>query len=201
MYPADVQQATALVRDRLNRTDLPAPPGWQALQARRAAKERPKDTSVPYLVPDTVPARALLDLSRANAATPSLALSRLFYKDSVAGVGVPLTRAWKDELAIWLFRVFEGGPAPRVWTATELNEHHPENSLTFWGGLRQRAGGRPVQYLSMEEVQAAHTLDTLLRATPPGERGPDALLPYLKWLNTACGDTEGYFLGSPAKAG
>lgn len=199
VYAPEVKQAKALVLERLRRADLPAPLGWLALQTRRAEKLRPQDLTVPYLVPARVPARALHDLTHASVATPSLALSKLFYRESDSTIGVVLPRAWKDEFALWLFRTFKGGSTPKEWTAVELNEHHPENCLSFWGGLRQRASGRPVQYLSMEEVQAAQALDTLLSGCE-GRAGADALSPYLKWLNSTSEELEGYFLGTPATA-
>lgn len=176
---------------------MPVAPGWRALSLRRAVLASPNDKALPHLVPAEPVSRALKDLLTEPNATPSLAMARLALEAPLPGKGVPLERAWKEEFALWLFRILKGAAAPTSWTAELLNKHAPENALSFFSGLRRRAKGRPFRYLDMQEVRDADRLDKLLSLLASETEDHEALSACIQWLNGASAEQEGYFLGRP----
>lgn len=196
VFAGTTEHARALLSARLARTDLPAAPGWETLQLRRNLRESPAGRT-PYVVPETEIVRALRDVSTPGIRS-SVALANLVEYDRRPGQSIVVSDTWKQEYALWLFRRFAGA-GPKEWTAELLNQWHPEGQLSFLGGLKQRAGTRPVRYVSEVEADRVRTLDKLLSA-PANSQGAtqDELLPFLRYLNQASPPQEAYLLGSDA---
>lgn len=192
VHPGTVERARELVQARLSRTDLPAAPGWEVLQLRRAMKQGPSNGS-PYVVPETETARALHDVAVGAVGTSSVALANLLHVERRPGEAAFVTEAWKKEYALWVFRCFAGA-GPKDWDADQLNRWHPENHLSFLAGLKQRAQGRAIRYVPEKEVKVVRQLEGLL-ADKPLESSETTLMPYVRWLNLASPAQEAFLLG------
>lgn len=194
VYPGTSAQARELIRARLARTDLPPVVGWQTYQIREALRARPEDNSLPYVVPASEPVRALHEVASANVGAMSIALATLSRARRTPGSAVLVTEAWKHEYATWLLRTMAGA-GPKRWDASTLNKWHPERQLSFFAGLRERAGGRRVSYVDDREVQAVTQLAALLRDPGGAQSDEEALRPALRWLNAQSPPQEAFLLG------
>lgn len=201
LYPASLAKARELVSLRLREDNGWEIPGVKALRARQALMAKPTDKSLPYPFADHYMRLLARDLMQAKPGTPSLSLARLARPVEKQNHGVPITQAWKEEFVLWAFRAFHGR-LPTEWTAEEFNAHHPEKTLSFLSGLRERTGGRPILWLPADEVARAQELQALLAPRDECE-APDSqtlearLIPYIKWLNQhARAEDEAYLLGS-----
>lgn len=190
------------VRDKVERLPDTSAEGLAAYRARKRLAADPGNLALPYPMPDHFVVRAIRDLVSAPAGTPSVGLAHLKLLAPEPGQALALEKAWKNEFALWAFRAFEGRPPGACWTCEQLNRARPQDSLSFFSGLRRRARHHPVQYFPLQDVQTAARLHSWLQPVSGPCEGRIALIaalrPMVHWLNSVSGTDEGYLLGEEA---
>jgi hypothetical protein len=195
VYPATVDLARRLVKERVDELGQAAFPGFQLLELMKTAKANPDDVKNPYLVADEIVVRGLKDLVALALGEESRSLYRLSHVGELDKTSkTPVTKELRDQVVWW---AFENKVNVEHLRASDLERLRPEQTLLCLKGLVSRAKGHPIQYANAEDLDQAEELRTLLHGEwKPTAKVENVVRRYLAFLNENSHRDEKYELGS-----
>lgn len=193
VYRASVDVARQLLTEVLDQGGHI--PGKSILDDRLRAKNNPQDLAlIPVVVSAEFIDKVFKEALSGPEAQPSTRMALAMHAEPEKGQTALISKEQQKELILWAFE--QQLDLKKQCGPDDLNRTHPELTLSFLGGVLERARGRPIRFEYESEIQSARELHQLLHGSWKPEAKPHNVVQrYLSYINEMTHRDERYELG------